>query len=63
MAFGNESKDYAKTTGRTGFYACHAPAYREIELKPETAKTEEPKKETLLGVPQTEIADVLNDRS
>jgi hypothetical protein len=35
MAFGNETQDYQKTTGKTGFRACHdveEPAYTKINL-------------------------------
>ena len=36
MAFGNEAQDYGKTSGKTGFLACHdvkEPEYTKIKLK------------------------------
>lgn len=35
MAFGNEPKDYAKSAGRSGFYACNAPPYSGINVTDE----------------------------
>ena len=33
MAFGNEKQDYQKTSGKSGFYACHAQPYKTEEVK------------------------------
>lgn len=64
MAFGNKANDYAHVSkGRTGFYACHAPAYsgKIDDQKPEEG--EKPKRKEILGVTQTEIADTVKDET
>lgn len=58
MAFGNEAKDYGTTTGKTGFYGCHAEPFRRDSTINEEQKTQQKQRLPKLG---DELTDIVND--